>query len=273
MDHTVAKAKASPDRGRLLADFLRGSRLFFLACMLCAALAALADMVMPQIIRVAVDQVLGGAPMEALSPTVRSLVSAAGGPAYLRAHLWIMALAILAVAVVKAACQYGFRVENARGSETLVKTMRDRLFNHIERLPFQWHMRHHTGDIIQRCTSDIETTRNFISEQMTGLIRILILVVMGLVFMLSMNPALTGIVSLPMPVVIGYSVWFHHQARKDFQRCDENEGKLSAMVQTPPSGFGWAAGWPGSGTSATCSAGSRSCWRWSSGRCSACGAG
>ena len=231
MDHTVAKAKASSDRGRLLADFLKGSRLFFLACMLCAALAALADMVMPQIIRVAVDQVLGGAPMEALSPTVRSLVSAAGGPAYLRAHLWIMALAILAVAVVKAACQYGFRVENARGSETLVKTMRDRLFNHIERLPFQWHMRHHTGDIIQRCTSDIETTRNFISEQMTGLIRILILVVMGLVFMLSMNPALTGIVSLPMPVVIGYSVWFHHQARKDFQRCDENEGKLSAMVQ------------------------------------------
>lgn len=218
-------------RNGLIWRFLKGSRGFFLLCMLCAVLSALADMVTPQIIRVAVDQVIGGAGVESLSPCVQALLASAGGTAYLRANLWIMAAAIMAVALVKAGSQYGFRVFNARGGETLVKTMRDTLYTHIERLPFQWHMQHHTGDIIQRCTSDIDTMKNFISEQMTGLIRILVLLGMSVAFMLGMNVPLTLIAMIPVPVIILYSIRFHHQIWEGFQKCDENEGKLSAMVQ------------------------------------------
>ena len=220
-----------PGRGRLIRFFLKGSKFFFLLCMICAALSALADMITPQIIRIAVDNVLGKAPLDNLSPQVRAAVEAAGGPAYLREHLWILALAVIAVALVKVATQYGFRVANTRGSETMVKTMRDTLFNHIERLPFQWHMTNHTGDIIQRCTSDIDTTRNFISEQMTNLIRIIILLGLSVVFMLTMNVQLTLIAMIPLPVIIWYSLRFHHKIHEGCEKCDENEGKLSAMVQ------------------------------------------
>jgi len=225
------KPSSRSGRGGLIWHFLKGSRGFFVLCMICAAASALADMVTPQIIRLAVDQVIGGASVDTLSPRVRELLAAAGGTAYLRANLWILALAIVAVALVKAASQYGFRVYNAKGGETLVKTMRDTLYTHIERLPFQWHMQHHTGDIIQRCTSDIDTTRNFVSEQLTNLIRILILLVMSIIFMVGMNPLLTLIAMIPVPVIIAYSIRFHHQIWEGFQQCDENEGKLSAMVQ------------------------------------------
>jgi len=92
-------------------------------------------------------------------------------------------------------------------------------------------MQHQTGDIIQRCTSDIETTRNFVSEQLTNLIRIVILLVMSMAFMLGMNVTLTLIAMIPVPVIIAYSIRFHHQIWEGFQKCDENEGKLSAMVQ------------------------------------------
>ena len=225
------KEKKKVRRGDLIWRFLEGSRGWFVLCMSCAVASALADMVTPQIIRVAIDQVIGSAGTEGLSPFVREMLAAAGGRAWLRENLWAMALAVMAVAGVKAGAQYGFRVFNARGGETLVKTMRDTLYIHIERLPFRWHMQHHTGDIIQRCTSDIETTRNFISEQMTGLIRILVLLGMSIVFMLGMNPLLTGIAMIPVPVIIGYSIRFHRQIWEGFQQCDENEGKLSAMVQ------------------------------------------
>ncbi|MBR7172972.1 MAG: ABC transporter ATP-binding protein [Clostridia bacterium] len=225
------KPSSRSGRGGLIWHFLKGSRGFFVLCMICAAASALADMVTPQIIRLAVDQVIGGASVDTLSPRVRELLAAVGGTAYLRANLWILALAIVAMALVKAASQYGFRVYNAKGGETLVKTMRDTLYTHIERLPFQWHMQHHTGDIIQRCTSDIDTTRNFVSEQLTNLIRILILLVMSIIFMVGMNPLLTLIAMIPVPVIIAYSIRFHHQIWEGFQQCDENEGKLSAMVQ------------------------------------------
>ncbi|MBR0387773.1 MAG: hypothetical protein IJH85_08260 [Clostridia bacterium] len=121
------KPSSRSGRGGLIWHFLKGSRGFFVLCMICAAASALADMVTPQIIRLAVDQVIGGASVDTLSPRVRELLAAAGGSAYLRANLWILALAIVAVALVKAASQYGFRVYNAKGGETLVKTMRDTL--------------------------------------------------------------------------------------------------------------------------------------------------
>ena len=233
MSETTIKPASPPrpGRGKLIWHFLKGSKGFFLLCMLCAALSALADMIIPQIIRVTVDQILSGADTEALSPLVKKMLQAFGGAEALRSALWIPALAVVAVAAVKALSQYGFRVTNAKGSETLVKTMRDSLYRHIERLPFQWHMKNHTGDIIQRCTSDIDTTRNFISEQMTHLIRILILLGMSVAFMLSMHVSLTLIAMIPLPVIIWYSLFFHRKFRKGFTECDENEGLLSAMVQ------------------------------------------
>ena len=230
-DNKTITPEERPGRLKLIWSFLEGSKFFFISAMLCSALSSLADMITPQIIRVAVDNVIGKKPPDSLSPTVIEIVEKAGGFDYLLQHLWIMALAIVAVALVKVFAQYGLRVMNTRGSETLVKTMRDRLYVHISHLPFQWHMENHTGDIIQRCTSDIETTRNFVSEQMTSLIRISIMLVMSIAFMLSMNVGLTVIAMLPIPVVIAYSFRFHHKIRDAFQECDESEGRLSAMAQ------------------------------------------
>ena len=233
MKKTMTPDQVQPrkGRGKLIMQFLKGSKALFILCMCCAALSALAEMVIPQIIRVTVDNVIGGAPVNDLARPVQTLLSAAGGAEVLRQNLWLAGLAVILVALVSAVARYGFRVTNARASETLVKTMRDTLFSHIERLPFQWHMSHHTGDIIQRCTSDIETTRRFISEQMTDLIRITILLVLGVSFMLGMNVSLTLVAVIPLPIILWYSLFFHRKFRGGFQKCDESEGRLSAMAQ------------------------------------------
>ena len=189
-------------RGKLILQFLKGSKGFFIICMLCSALSGLAETVTPQIVRVTVDNIIGSAPTDTLGPVVRGLLDAFGGPDHLRRNLWIMALAVVVVSVIKAVSVYCFRVFNARGGETLVKNMRDTLYRHIERLPFQWHMQNHTGDIIQRCTSDIDTTRNFISEQLIVLVRILFMLIMSMMFMFSMNVTLTLIAMIPLPVIV-----------------------------------------------------------------------
>ena len=193
-------------------------------------MTVLADMLTPQIIRAAVDNAIGGNE-STFGPAVMKLVDAVGGFAYLGENLWIMALAVLAVAVIKVVSHYLYLIFNTRASETLVKTMRDTLYTHIEHLPFSWHMKNHTGDIIQRCTSDIDTTRNFVAGQLSNLFRIVILVVLSLVFMFSMNAPLTFITLIPIPVVVLYSMNFHKKIGAGFKECDESEGRLSAMVQ------------------------------------------
>lgn len=226
----MQKQEPSVKKAALIWRFVQGSKGLFVLSMLMAALTALADMITPQIIRAAVDNAIGGNE-PTFGPTVMKLVNAVGGFEYLGKHLWIMALAVLAVALVKVLSQYGFLLSNTRASETLAKTMRDTLYTHIERLPFSWHMKNHTGDIIQRCTSDIDTTRNFVTGQMTQLFRVLILVTMSTIFMSSMNGWLTLIALLPMPLIFWYSFQFHHKIGDGFKERDEAEGKLSAMAQ------------------------------------------
>ena len=214
----------------LLLRFLKGSKRFFLISILSAAVTAFADMLQPQIIRAAVDCAIGG--KEGDFPRfIMDMVERIGGFAFLGQHLWILAVAIIIVAVFQVFSQYAFRVYNTTASETLVKNMRDQLFSHIARLPFSWHMKNKTGDIIQRCTSDIETTKNFLSEQLTSVFRILILLVLSVTFMVSMHPILTVIALIPMPGIIAYSFHFHKKIHDGFMACDENEGKLSAMAQ------------------------------------------
>ena len=105
------KRQKNRDTRALMMRFLKGSKGLFCVSMLSAALAALADMISPQIIRAAIDNAIGG--KEAEFPAfVMRLVERFGGFAYLGEHLWIMAVAVVAVAAVKVASQYIFRVSN-----------------------------------------------------------------------------------------------------------------------------------------------------------------
>ena len=214
---------------KVLIRFLRSSWHIFIFGVLSAAAMSLVEMINPQIIRVTIDNIIGGE--EKMSFIARFFVDLFGGRENISNNLWIAALAIVVVAAVQVVTIYLHRTLNARASERLIKTMRDDLFSHIARLPFSWHAKNQTGDIIQRCTSDIDTARRFISEQLTAIFRIVLLLIMSLTFMFSMNLKLTLIALAPMPIIIGYSFFFHRRIGSGFEKCDENEGKLSAIAQ------------------------------------------
>ena len=230
MKQTKEKKHQARLKTKIVFGFLKSSLPIFAISILAAAVSAFADMISPQIIRVTIDNVLGGIEPD-LPDFIMSWIASIGGMDYIAENLWIMALAVIAVALVSVSVQYIFRVSSTKASETLVKTMRDRLFGHISRLPYSWHMKNQTGDIIQRCTSDIDTLKRFLSEQMTSIFRIVILLILSLSFMIPMNPTLTLVAIIPMPIILIYSLMFHKKIGKGFRECDENEGLLSAMVQ------------------------------------------
>lgn len=224
-----------PEAGRksytkvsLVLDFLRGSIRYFVISIFSALCVTGLDMLSPQMIRTTVDCVLGDNELPAF---LMNLISNIGGVDYLRSHLWLVGCAIVILAVFSGIFRYLFMLFNTKGAESLVETMRNRLFSHIQRLPFSWHMQNQTGDIIQRCTSDVDMIKNFVSEQLTSVFRIVILIVLSMFFMLSMNPKLTLVSLMAIPVIIAYSAYFHSKIRSQFTKCDENEGMLSTIAQ------------------------------------------
>lgn len=214
----------------LVWEFLRGSLHFFVISVLSAFCVTGLDLLSPQLIRMTVDSVLGDAQLS-LPRFLQQYVDKLGGVMFLRENIWLIAIAVVIIALGSAIFRYWFTLFNTKGAEGLVQTARDCLFSHIQKLPFAWHMEHQTGDIIQRCTSDVEVIKNFISEQLTSTVRIVMLIVLSMTFMFSMNTKLALIAFACIPIILGYSIFFHSHIRERFMECDENEGVLSVIAQ------------------------------------------
>lgn len=182
----------------------------------------------PQVVRVAVDSILGGEPLPRAVTALAPPALLAAGP---MTQLAAAAGFLLAVAVLSGLCTYGSRMGTAKGSENFVKSLRDALYRHIQRLPYAWHVRHSTGEIIQRCTSDVEVVRNFVTNQLLEVFRIVFLVGFSLAVMASMNVRMTLIAVGFLPVILLYSGFFYSKIAKRFRTADEAEGELSAAVQ------------------------------------------
>lgn len=222
--------KRNNSRLRLVSSFPDGSKRWFLAAILSTVGLALTNMLTPQIVRVTVDSVLGSEPFD-LPPFLADLLNRLGGAEILREKLWMIGIVIVGIAVFGFAFFYGSRVFNTKAAETLVKTMRDKVFRHLLALPDDWYGKNRTGDIIQRCTSDINMVKDFLSEQLVSVFRIVVMLALSLFFMFSLHVGLTLIALAGVPVLLTTSLIFHKKVSPEFEICDENEGKLSAIVQ------------------------------------------
>ena len=217
-------------RTKMVMYFLRGSKRYFAVSIFFACMVSILDLINPKIISFTVDTILDGQ-QTVLPSYLQNRLLSAGGADYLRTHLWIVAIAVVLVAALGSLCRFLFNLYNSIGAEHLVKTMRDSLFNHILHLPFAWQNENHTGDIIQRCTSDVEQIKVFLSEQLTALFRIVVMLVLTLYFMFSMNWQLSLAAVVFIPMIVSYSLFFHSRIGDAFEKADVEEGKLSSIVQ------------------------------------------
>lgn len=219
-----------PTRWSLVRPFLRGVKKWYLVFMITSTIVSVLNLVNPKIIGFTVDSVIDSAAYKTpwwIAPFIR----AAGGTAWLRKNLWAIALFVAGVALIRGLCRYIAEASSVRASETLVKNMRDDLFSHILRLPYSWHGANATGDIIQRCTSDVETVKVFLSDQLSQLFVTVTMLFLSLFFMFRINVKLALAAAVFIPVIVLYSLFFHSRIASSFEKADEEEGKLSSIAQ------------------------------------------
>ncbi|WP_026510055.1 ABC transporter ATP-binding protein [Butyrivibrio sp. LC3010] len=219
-----------PTKTSLVLFYLKGSVHFFLLGVIFSIGVAFLDMVNPKIIQYTVDYLLGDAESE-MPVYMQIIVNLSGGKEYLKTHIFVIALIVFAIAFLCACFRYFNKLFNSMAAEKLICRMRDVLFEHICHLPFAWHSENHTGDIIQRCTSDVETIKMFLSEQITSLFRIMIMLILAVNFMLQIDLKLSIVSLVFIPLIVLYSFFFHNKIGRAFENADIEEGKLSAIAQ------------------------------------------
>lgn len=209
--------------------FLKGSKRYFVLAIAFVFLQVIFDLVNPKIMGYTVDYIVGD--MSQIPGAVLSAADGIGGRSYIMAHLWVIALIVVAIGILSALSRYFFRLFNSMGGENLAKRMRDTLYEHIMKLPYKWQDVNKTGDIIQRCTSDVDMIRNFIQEQLVNLFRMVVMIVLALYFMLRIHVVLTLSALFFILVVVVYSFIFHDKVGEKFEKVDAEEGVLSATAQ------------------------------------------
>ena len=214
----------------LVWHFLRGSKAYFIIAIVCISLMNLLALIVPRVISYTVDTLITGKESN-LPAFITNAIESIGGPAYIKEHLYLIAVFLMIIGALSALCNYLYRYYNNKGAETLVETMRNEIFAHIARLPFSWHTKNQTGDIIQRCTSDVDAVKNFVSGQLTEVFRVVLMVAFSLYFMFTINVKLALIAVILIPINIAYSAYGHKRMGKIFEEADVEEGKLSAVVQ------------------------------------------
>lgn len=204
---------------RLTLRFFKGAKRYFIVAVIASFITTVFNSLTPQIFRFTIDSVLDGDKYP-----------------YLAEHLWMIAGVLVGVAMLSGVSMFFSRFFTARAGENFAENMRNALYAHVQRLPSAWHDKNQTGDIIQRCTSDVEVIRNFVVTQLLEVFRTVFLIGVSFTMMWSMNRKLSCIVLLFVPVIVAYSSIFYRLIARRFTDADEAEGELSTVVQENATG-------------------------------------
>ncbi len=215
---------------RLTWQLLEGQRLRYGAAIAALSVASCFLYLVPLVPQIVIDGALTDDP-EAGSAFVRRAVDVLGGREAIAGGLHWALVAVAGLTAISGVFTYLRARWSAVASERIAERVRNRLYEHLQHLPMSFFDDAETGDLVQRCTSDVETLRQFLASQVVELGRatFMMLVPIPLMMMLDVRMTLVSIVLLP--VVFVFSLLFFRRVRASFQEVDEAEGRLTSRLQ------------------------------------------
>jgi len=208
----------------LLLKCLKGYKHKVAGIVIVTVLFVFVNLFMPLLFSFLVDQVVNGEPIE--NALVAKIVASLGGIETLRTHMYYGAILVMMTSVVICSSIFLRGKWNGEVSETLSQRLRDRLFHHLTLLPYAYHVQANTGDLIQRCTSDVDTVRRVFAGQISEFIYSLSTLTMAMTILFQIYPPLALVSISLLPFVFLFSIWFFIRNQKAFLIADEVEGEL-----------------------------------------------
>ena len=183
----------------------------------------------PLLASATIDYALSAEPND--SVLTSGLIQMMGGSEYVRAHLWVPALLMVLLTILAGGFSYLKGRLAAQASDGLARSLKDRLYDHMQRLPLRYHDRAETGDLIQRCTSDVETLRLALSSQVVEVSNavLLLFTALPIMIMLDSRMALVSFVLVLPLIFFGY--FYVGRVKHLFKEVAEAEGEVTRVVQ------------------------------------------
>ena len=215
---------------RLTGTLMRDNKWYFLAALICTVFTVIIEFITPILLAETLDYYLQGKPSR-MPGFMNAWVNGLGGREFMARNLWIVGLALVGLNILSGVFSFSKGRSQAVAGENVSLHLREKLYGHIQRLPFSYHVKAETGDLVQRCTSDVETVRRFLAGQLMQVVNAVMMIGFALFYLLRENVKITLISMILVPVLFLFAWLFFKWVIKSFRLADESEGKMSAVLQ------------------------------------------
>ncbi|MDD4493422.1 MAG: ABC transporter ATP-binding protein [Eubacteriales bacterium] len=215
---------------KLLNGLMKGNRLVYLVALASIIPSNIMALIQPLVISVTIDSIIGDKPIEA-PVWIKDAIQSVGGRDWINQNLWICVITLAVLAIFNGLFAFLRGRTLAKGSESISRSIRDKLYCKFQQLTYDYHVKAQTGDLVQRCTSDVETVRQFMAVQLVEIWNVIFLGTLIISITSSLHSTLTLLAVCLLPIILLFSFVFFAKIRKLFKECDEAEGSMSTVLQ------------------------------------------
>jgi ATP-binding cassette subfamily B protein len=140
-------------------------------------------------------------------------------------------LSVLGIGVFKALFSFGQRYLSQWLAFRVMYDLKNKLYKHIQSLPFSFHDTAQTGQLMTRCTGDVNAIHRFASTGLLEVVHITVMTIAVLIIMFSQDVRLSLIALAPMPILLALAIRFGRLARGKFNEIMQAQGKLNTILQ------------------------------------------
>jgi len=225
----IKEKKNTIQKMKFIITFMDGQKFKFFVLMGVVLIYVGLSLLSPILFQFLIDNVIKQDPLN--NPLMSWYSGLFGGVDLIRKNLWLGALMIISVNLLTLSLQFFRGKWNGQISEIFAEKLRNALFSHLQHLPYAYHQKSKTGDLIQRCTSDVDTVRRFIAGQFSEMLYAFAVTIIAMVVLFNVYAPLAWIAIIALPIIFIFAYVFFIKMQEFFKKSDEAEGYLSNTIQ------------------------------------------
>jgi ATP-binding cassette subfamily B protein len=209
-----------PARLRIFLSYYRPYRGLLLADLACALVVAVTALIFPLLARIITQNILE-----------------TGASANPLTDIWAVGALMVALIAIQTACNFFVDYRGHHMGALMERDMRRELFAHFQHQPFSFYDSRNTGDLMSRLTHDLFAISELAHHGPEDIILSLLKLVGTFVILMAINPLLTLIVFLFLPVITAYTVYFNGRMNVALRRSKERISDINAQVEDTLAGI------------------------------------
>jgi ATP-binding cassette subfamily B protein len=146
-------------------------------------------------------------------------------------QMLLYAVYICVMAALVGGFRYVWRLCLLGASRRVEQGLRDRLFSHLQTLPAAYFDRTRTGDLMAHATNDIQQIRMATGMGLVALNDAVVMGAAAIAFMAYIDPALTGVVLIPMPLIALGTRFFSRKMHRRYQTVQASFSDLTEIIR------------------------------------------